>query len=114
MSSRRPLLPEFPITLDALNRPLSPSAAARASSPPASVWTEQPEPRPEPVLLTIAEVAAALRMSEKSVRRRIKAGLIRTAPTGGRLVRISSDELRRLAAGEPLEAPLKNSIVSEQ
>jgi excisionase family DNA binding protein len=57
------------------------------------------------VLLTIAEVAAALRMSEKSVQRRIKAGVIRTAPTGGRLVRISSDELRRLAAGEPLEAP---------
>jgi hypothetical protein len=56
------------------------------------------------VLLTIAEVAAALRMSEKSVQRRIKGAVICTAPTGGRLVRISSDELRRLAACEPLEA----------
>jgi hypothetical protein len=37
-------------------------------------------------------------MSKKSIRRRIRAGVIRTAPTGGRLVRISSDELRRLAA----------------
>lgn len=50
----------------------------------------------EPVLLTIGEVAAALRMNEKSVRRRIKSGVIRKAPTGGRLVRISSEELRRL------------------
>ena len=102
----------FPVSLDAFNRPLSPPAA-RAASPSASVSTEEPDPRPEPVLLTIAEVAATLRMSEKSVQRRIKAGVIRTAPTGGRLVRISSDELRRLAAGEPLEAPLKTSILSE-
>jgi excisionase family DNA binding protein len=99
----RQLLTESPVSLDALNRPLSPPAA-RDGSTSALVWTEEPEPRPEPVLLTIAEVAAALRMSEKSVQRRIKAGVIRTAPTGGRLVRISSDELRRLAAGEPLEA----------
>ena len=57
------------------------------------------------MLLTIGEVAAKLRMSEKSVRRRIKAGVIRIVPTGGRLVRISSDELARLAAGDPLVAP---------
>jgi excisionase family DNA binding protein len=101
---RRQLLTESPVSLDALNRPLSPPAAP-ASSSTSLVWIEEAEPRPEPVLLTIAEVAAALRMSEKSVQRRIKAGVIRTAPTGGRLVRISSDELRRLAAGEPLEAP---------
>jgi excisionase family DNA binding protein len=87
-------------------QPAAVAAAGRVrASPSALIWIEQPEPRPEPVLLTIAEVAAALRMSEKSVQRRIKAGVIRTAPTGGRLVRISSDELRRLAAGEPLEAP---------
>ena len=110
---RRQLLTGSPLSLDALNRPLSPQPAAHAASPSALIWIEQPDPRPAPVLLTIAEVAAALRMSEKSVQRRIKAGVIRTAPTGGRLVRISSDELRRLAAGEPLEAPLKTSIVSE-
>lgn len=101
MPDRR-LLTGSPVSLDALNRPLSPPAAhATSSSPP--VWTEPPEPCPGPVLLTIAEVAAALRMSEKSIRRRIRDGVIRTAPTGGRLVRISSDELRRLAAGEPPE-----------
>jgi excisionase family DNA binding protein len=102
MSHRR-LLTGFPVSLDALNRPLSPPAM-RAGPSPLS-WTEPPDPRPAPVLLTIGEVAAKLRMSEKSVRRRIKAGVIRTAPTGGRLVRISSDELLRLAAGDPLEAP---------
>lgn len=103
MSHRR-LLTGFPVSLDALNRPLSPPAM-RAGPPSPPVWTEPPESRPAPVLLTIGEVAAKLRMSEKSVRRRIKAGVIRTAPTGGRLVRISSDELLRLAAGDPLEAP---------
>jgi hypothetical protein len=44
-------------------------------------------------------------MSVKSVQRRIKAGLIRKAPLGGRLVRISSDELRRLTT---------NSLVSDK
>jgi predicted DNA-binding transcriptional regulator AlpA len=34
--------------------------------------------RPESVLLTLDEVAAALGMSRKSVQRRIKAGVIRT------------------------------------
>jgi excisionase family DNA binding protein len=60
------------------------------------VQTEMPDQHPDPILLTVAEFAAALRMSEKSIRRRIKDGVIRKAPTGGRLVRISSDELRRL------------------
>jgi excisionase family DNA binding protein len=99
------LLIESPTPLDALNRPLLPPTAPRTDISVAPVWTEPPEPRPAPVLLTIAEVAAALRMSEKSIRRRIKSGIIRTAPTGGRLVRISSDELRRLAAGDPCQAP---------
>jgi excisionase family DNA binding protein len=40
-------------------------------------------------VLTIGEVAARLRMSTKSVRRRIKSGVIRAAPTGGRLVRVA-------------------------
>jgi excisionase family DNA binding protein len=65
--------------------------------------TEMSNRHSDPILLTIAEVAAELRMSEKSVRRRIKNGLIRKAPTGGRLVRISSQELRRLGETVMLE-----------
>ena len=65
--------------------------------------TEMPNQHSDPILLTIAEVAAELRMSQKSVRRRIKNGWIRKAPTGGRLVRISSEELRRLGATAPFE-----------
>jgi excisionase family DNA binding protein len=98
-----PLLTGSPLLLDALDRPLSPPAA-RAASPPSPVWTEQPDPCPAtPVLLTVAEVAAALRMSQKSVQRRIKAGVIRKASLGGRAVRISTEELRRLTAGTPIE-----------
>jgi excisionase family DNA binding protein len=104
MPDRR-LLIGSPVSLDALNRPLLPPSAARTDISVAPVWTEPPEPRPAPVLLTIGEVAAALRMSEKSVRRRIKNGVIRTAPISGRLVRISSDELRRLAVGAPPVMP---------
>jgi excisionase family DNA binding protein len=67
--------------------------------------TDEPDQRLAPVLLTIGEVAARLRMSEKSVRRRIKDGIIHAAPTGGRLVRISSDEVLRLTAGGPSLGP---------
>ena len=67
--------------------------------------TDEPDQPPAPALLTIGEVAARLRMSEKSIRRRIKDGVIRTAPTGGRLVRISSDEVLRLTADSPSEEP---------
>ena len=67
--------------------------------------TGEPERLPATSLLTIPEVAALLRMSEKSVRRRIKDGVIRTAQTGGRLVRISSDEVLRLTASDPPEEP---------
>jgi excisionase family DNA binding protein len=103
MPTRR-LLTRLPVSLDALNRPLSPPGTC-AASPFTLVSIENPDPPSALVLLTIAEVAAALRMSQKSVRRRIKAGVIRTVPIGGRLVRISSDELRRLAAGAPLVTP---------
>jgi excisionase family DNA binding protein len=74
-----------PISLDALNRPL----------------------------LTINEVAAALRVSEKTVQRRIKDGTIRPVQMGGRLVRISSDELARLIAGDPPKAPWNNVDIPE-
>ena len=73
--------------------------------PYALVGTDEPEQSPTPVLLTVAETAARLRMGEKSIRRRIKDGVILVAPTGGRLVRISSDEVLRLTAGGPPKAP---------
>jgi excisionase family DNA binding protein len=93
-----------PISLDALNRPIPwPAVHPAATSVP--VWTQEQDLRPEPALLTISEVAAALRVSEKTVRRRIKDGTIRTVPMGGRLVRILSDELARLVAGDPPRAP---------
>jgi|ERR1700760_1361746 excisionase family DNA binding protein len=73
--------------------------------PHALLGTDERDRRPEAALLTVTEVAALLRMSEKSIRRRIKDGLIRVAPTGGRLVRISSNELLRLTAGDPPPEP---------
>jgi hypothetical protein len=54
------LLIESPTPLDALNRPLLPPTAVRTDISVEPVWTELPEPRPAPVLLTIDEVAAAL------------------------------------------------------
>ena len=61
------------------------------------------ETPPESTLHTVEEVAARLRVSTKTVRRRIKDGTIRTLPVGGRLVRISSNELRRLVSEPALE-----------
>ena len=110
MSSRR-VLNGSPVLLDALNRPLPSQLPARVASPFTLVSIEDPDP-PAPVLLTIAEVAAALRMSEKSVRRRIKNGLIRKASLGGRMVRISPDELQRLIAGTPLEEASEDPEIS--
>jgi hypothetical protein len=97
MSNRR-VLSRSRVSLDAFNRP----PPARGASPFTLVSIEDPVP-PAPVLLTIAEVAARPRMSEKSVQRRIKDGTIRKASLGGRAVRISPDELRRLTAGMPFE-----------
>ena len=101
MSSQR-VLNRSPLSPDTFNRPLPSQSTARVTSPFVRVSIEDPDPR-APVLLTIAEVAAALRMSEKSVQRRIKDGTIRKASLGGRAVRISVDELRRLTTGASLE-----------
>ncbi len=54
---------------------------------------------------TVEDVAQALHISTKTVRRRIKEGAIRKVPLGGRLVRISSGELRRLATAAPSGPP---------
>jgi excisionase family DNA binding protein len=98
MPRRRP-----PIDLPPLSDMRDPPVPVR--DPYALVGTDDPNQLPAPVLLTITEIAARLRMSEKSIRRRIKEGVIRAAPTGGRLVRISSNELLRLMAGDPPEEP---------
>jgi hypothetical protein len=58
------------------------------------------------------EVAAQLRISTKSVRRRIKTGLIRKASLGGRMVRISPEEVQRLIAGTPLEEVSEDPDIS--
>lgn len=65
-----------------------------SSDVPPPVTTDQPEAFLP--CFTIAEMAARLGISARSVRRRIKAGLIRTVPIGGRLVRIPATELTRL------------------
>ena len=81
-------------------QPTPPDAASQPREPTAfPIEPAMPSRTSDSVLLTLDEVAAALGMSKKSVQRRIKAGLIRKAPLGGRLVRISSDEVRRLAGG---------------
>jgi excisionase family DNA binding protein len=55
--------------------------------------------------LTVPEVAAILGVSEKTVQRRLRAGLLRQAPLGGRIVRVPAAELARLAG---TETPQKN------
>jgi excisionase family DNA binding protein len=82
--------------LDALNRPI-PQAVTHPDVPPVRFWVEEPALCPAPGLLTIDEVAAALRVSTKTVQRRIRDGTIRTVAISGRPVRISSDELLRLS-----------------
>src|ERR1700709_1995895 len=54
-----------------------------------------------PVFHTVDEVARTLGDSTETIARRIREGLIHKAPMGGRLVRISSAELQRLAARAP-------------
>jgi len=96
------LLAAPPISLDALDRAIpTPSASSGLAASP--LLTTDPEAPPEPTLHTVEEVAARLRVSAKTVRRRIKDGTIRSVPIGGRLVRISPDELRRLPSGPALE-----------
>jgi excisionase family DNA binding protein len=96
------LLAARPVSLDALNSTiLTPLALPDpAASPP---LMSDPEVPPGSILHIVEEVAERLRVSTKTVRRRIKDGTIRTVPIGGRLVRISSDELRRLLSGPALE-----------
>jgi excisionase family DNA binding protein len=98
--------------LDALNRPI-PRSVTHPDVPPVRVWMEAPEPSPAPGLLTIGEVATALRVSQKTVQRRIKDGTIRKVAMGGRSVRIPSDELRRLSRQEVVSAVMHGPDIAK-
>lgn len=98
--ARPQLLPSLDVRTGAM-----PQAASSTSFPFASVLADTPDNRAASVMLTVAETAVRLNVSEKTVRRRIKDGTIRVARIGGRLLRISLEELARLAAGEPEKPP---------
>jgi len=85
----------------------SPPLQAGAPGPAAAIdLTGETAPPAEglPVFHTVDEVARTLRVSAKTIGRRIRDGVIHKAPTGGRLVRVSSAELQRLAAAAPFRA----------
>jgi excisionase family DNA binding protein len=96
------LLNAPPVFLDALNRAI-PASSQELNPTVSDLVMQDPKTPARPTLHTIEEVAKELRVSTKTVRRRIRDGIIRTVPIGGRLVRISSDELRRLLSGPGLE-----------
>ncbi len=89
----RPASPEARLASDFLWSDLPPGPAAQESAAP-----------PLPRFVTISALAAALGVNERTIRRGIQKGLIRTAPLGRRLVRIPAHEVDRLIAGEPLPA----------
>ena len=95
---------------------------AHAPSPPADLRgpagtidpnreTAPPAEAP-PVFHTVEAVARRLGVSAKTIARRIRDGVIRKAPMGGRLVRISSAELQRLAGGGPIGPRIRDGEVS--
>lgn len=77
--------------------PPPPAGASRASTPIDLIGGTAPPAEGPPVFHTVDEVARTLGVSGKTIARRIREGVIRTVPMGGRLVRISSAELQRLA-----------------
>jgi excisionase family DNA binding protein len=93
----------------------SPPPLAGAPGPAAAMdLTGETAPPAEglPVVHTIDEVARTLGVSCKTIARRIRDGVIHKAPMGGRLVRISSAELQRLAAGAPFRPRVQGVEVS--
>jgi len=77
--------------------PGTPSAPADQNpSSHSSREAAEPQPPLEPPL-TIAEVARYYRISPRTVQRRIKDGTLQNELEQGRLVRISVEQLRRLA-----------------
>ena len=97
--------PQLLSSLDVSTSTQPPRMTSPGEPPSVSIFADKPEKPSGPVLLTIPEVAATLRVSEKTVRRRIKDGTIPIARIGGRLLRIPADQLVRLAAGEADQQP---------
>jgi excisionase family DNA binding protein len=86
--------------------PREPDPHATSPHPPLVPFTENlgagADPvRPEPVLLTIGELSQLLRVSERTIRRRIKDGTLRKVPLPGRLVRVTIAELQDLLGTRP-------------
>jgi excisionase family DNA binding protein len=96
-----------------LNHTIAHSAGAAGTAARIDRGAEADAPAASPLVFhTVEEVARTLGVSSKTVRRRIEDGVILKAPMGGRLVRISSAELQRLAAGAPLRPTAASDAVS--
>jgi excisionase family DNA binding protein len=97
--------------------PEPPSQPAEAVMTAAAIWPTEgvsaaAAPAPPPVFHTVEEVAHTLGVSTRTVNRGIAGGFIRKVAMGGRLVRISSAELQRLAANAPLKPAVASDAVS--
>ena len=64
---------------------------------------------PTRTFLTVAEMAAYLGVSHKTIYRRLDAGLIFQAPLGSGAIRIPASELDRFSGIEPIPAAAENS-----
>lgn len=99
-SSKRPgqLMPTGPDHAPGDRSVTSLGAAGQICPNDAQDRGNQPEPKLDRPM-TIAEVARHYRMSERTVRRRIKDGTLQKELGQGRLVRISVEQLRKLSKG---------------
>jgi hypothetical protein len=92
--------------------PPPPARAPRLAAAIDQTGETVPPAEGPPVFHTIDEVARTLGVSCKTIARRIRDGLIHKAPTGGRLVWISSTELWRLADAASFKGRVRRRGVS--
>ena len=76
---------------------VSPSSAAESENRPDNVSKANPATEPDDRFLTVADVAAKLAVSQRTVRRMIDRGDLRGQRVG-RLVRICSGDLKTISA----------------
>ena len=88
------------------------SVAGPAAAPGLANQVEAAAAEAPPIFHTVEEVARTLGVSSKTIRRRIQDGVIRKVPMGGRLVRIASTELQRLAADTRVKPAAPSGQVS--